>query len=56
MEKITVPPSGYLMLFVELFMVAICILLFVNHLFLWGIISVFVFILLLPGFFIVEPN
>ena len=56
MEKTTVPLSGYLVRLVELVIVAICIMLFVNHLFLWGIISVFIFILILPGFLIVEPN
>lgn len=56
MENITLPLSGYLMLLVELIMVAASVLLFVNDLFLLGIISAFIFILCLPGFFIVEPN
>jgi len=56
MEKTNKPLSGYLMLFVELGILTLSISAMVNGLYLAGTIASIAFIMLLPGFFIVEPN
>src|SRR5690554_3771307 len=56
MEKITTPSSGYLMVVIELILAIASALLFVNGYYLAGVFSLIAFILVLPGFFIVEPN
>ena len=56
MEKNNKPLSGYLMLFVDLALLAFSIWAIVNGMYLVGIVGSLAFILLLPGFFIVEPN
>lgn len=56
MEKTNKPLSGYLMLFVELGILTLSIWAMVNGLYLAGTIASIAFIMLLPGFFIVEPN
>src|SRR5690606_20209477 len=56
MEKASKPLSGYLMLSVGLIVFALAITVFILGFFLTGIILFLVFIFILPGFFIVEPN
>lgn len=56
MEKINKPLSGYLMLFVDLALLAFSIWAIVNGVYIPGVVALFVFIMLMPGFFIVEPN
>src|SRR5690554_4557844 len=56
MEKTNKPLSGYLMLFVDLALLAFSIWAMVNGVYLAGVAASVAFILLLPGFFIVEPN
>lgn len=56
MEKINQPLSGYLMLFVDLALLAFSIWAIFNGVYIPGVVALFVFIMLLPGFFIVEPN
>jgi regulator of protease activity HflC (stomatin/prohibitin superfamily) len=56
MEKTNKPLSGYLMLFVELGILTLSIWTMVDGLYLAGTIASIAFIMLLPGFFIVEPN
>ena len=56
MEKNNKPLSGYLMLFVDLALLAFSIWAMVNGVYLAGVVASVAFILLLPGFFIVEPN
>lgn len=56
MEQTNKPLSGYLMLFVDLALLAFSIWAMVNGVYLAGVIGSVTFILLLPGFFIVEPN
>lgn len=56
MEKTNKPLSGYLMLFVELGILTLSIWAMVDGLYLAGTIASIAFIMLLPGFFIVEPN
>jgi regulator of protease activity HflC (stomatin/prohibitin superfamily) len=56
MEKIIKPSSGYLYLFLALAGIAVSILLFRQELFILGVILLFLSIICLPGFFIVEPN
>lgn len=56
MEKTNKPLSGYLMLFVDLVLLAFSIWAIVNGVYIPGVAAAFVFIMLMPGFFIVEPN
>ncbi|MBN7811400.1 SPFH domain-containing protein [Algoriphagus sp. H41] len=56
MEKITKPSSGYLMLFLALAGIAASVYSFTQVWIAPGAILLFISILLLPGFFIVEPN
>ena len=56
MEKASKPLSGYLMVSVGLIVFALAITVFILGFFLTGIILFLVFIFILPGFFIVEPN
>ena len=56
MEKTIKPLSGYLMVFIGLVIFALSIWSIIAGAYLPGIIGIFVFILILPGFFIVEPN
>ncbi len=56
MEKITKPLSGYLFILIDLAMIPLAIFAFANELFALAIPSLLVFILMIPGFFIVEPN
>lgn len=56
MEKITTPSSGYVMVLLELILATASTLLFVYNSYLAGVLSLVVLILILPGFFIVEPN
>ena len=56
MEKITKPLSGYLFILIDLAMIPLAIFAFANEIFALAIPSVLVFILMIPGFFIVEPN
>ena len=56
MEKNNKPLSGYLMLFVDLALLAFSIWAMVNGVYLAGVVAAVAFIILLPGFFIVEPN
>ncbi|MDN3203134.1 SPFH domain-containing protein [Algoriphagus sediminis] len=56
MEKITKPLSGYLFILIDLAMIPLAIFAFANEIFALAIPSVLVFILMVPGFFIVEPN
>ncbi|TFV94755.1 SPFH domain-containing protein [Algoriphagus kandeliae] len=56
MEKIIKPWSGYLILLLDLIMIPLTVYSFLNGIPVLGVVSVLVFILLIPGFFIVEPN
>ncbi|WP_215224572.1 SPFH domain-containing protein [Echinicola shivajiensis] len=56
MEKITKPISGYIMVFIELLIIAAIIMFVVSGKIALGIIAGIIFIFILPGFFIVEPN
>ncbi len=56
MEKIIKPSSGYIFLFLALAGIAASIYLFTQQMFILGAILLFVSIICLPGFFIVEPN
>ncbi len=56
MEKITKPSSGYLLLFLALAGIAISVYSFTQVWIVAGAILLFISILILPGFFIVEPN
>ena len=56
MEKISKPSSGYLFILLDLATIATAVYALVNGLPLLGAIAVFVTILIIPGFFIVEPN
>ncbi|MCS5490429.1 SPFH domain-containing protein [Algoriphagus limi] len=56
MEKIIKPWSGYLILFLDPIMIPLTVYSFLNGIPVLGVVSVLVFILLIPGFFIVEPN
>ncbi|NVJ84898.1 MAG: SPFH domain-containing protein [Algoriphagus sp.] len=56
MEKIIKPSSGYLILLLDLIMIPLVPYSFLNGLPILGVASVLVFILLIPGYFIVEPN
>ena len=56
MEKITKPLSGYAIIVLHLAMILSAIYTLSNGLVIPGIASIFLFILLVPGYFIVEPN
>jgi regulator of protease activity HflC (stomatin/prohibitin superfamily) len=56
MEKTTTPSSGYLMILLILVGIAGSVYLFTQHMPVAGGILLFVAIMCLPGFFIVEPN
>ncbi|WP_144603879.1 SPFH domain-containing protein [Algoriphagus algorifonticola] len=56
MEKITKPISGYMILLLNLALIPAAIFSLVNGQAVPGIASIFAFILLIPGYFIVEPN
>ena len=56
MEKISKPSSGYLFILLDLATIATAVYALVNGLALLGAIAVFITILIIPGFFIVEPN
>src|SRR5690554_1796480 len=56
MERVNSPLSGYLMLLVELAILAFSLWLLATASVVAGVATLLVFILLLPGFFIVEPN
>jgi regulator of protease activity HflC (stomatin/prohibitin superfamily) len=56
MEKIIKPSSGYLYLFLAIAGIAASIYFFTQELFILGAILLFLSIICLPGFFIVEPN
>jgi regulator of protease activity HflC (stomatin/prohibitin superfamily) len=56
MEKITKPTSGYLYIFLALAGIGASIYLFSVELFIVGALLLFLSIICLPGFFIVEPN
>ncbi|MBS9525020.1 SPFH domain-containing protein [Litoribacter alkaliphilus] len=56
MERIIKPISGYIMVVAALALLGLAILLFVNQLHIFGLISSVAFLFVIPGFFIVEPN
>lgn len=56
MEKIIKPTSGYIYLFLDLASMAISVYLFTQGLIAVGAVLLFVALMCLPGFFIVEPN
>ncbi|WP_200980178.1 SPFH domain-containing protein [Echinicola sp. 20G] len=56
MEKIIKPISGYVMVLIQIMIVAITIVLIGSGQFILGIISGIIFLIMLVGFFIVEPN
>ncbi|WP_026950878.1 SPFH domain-containing protein [Algoriphagus mannitolivorans] len=56
MEKITKPTSGYAILVMHLAVIVAAVYTLANGLVIPGIASIFIFILLIPGYFIVEPN
>ncbi|MEJ2004624.1 MAG: SPFH domain-containing protein [Cyclobacteriaceae bacterium] len=56
MEKQTTPISGYVMLFVAFLFLAVTLFVFIAFKTLWGIPALLCFLLMLPGFFYVNPN
>ncbi len=56
MEKTTKPSSGYAMILVELLLTAGAVLAFIYHLPILGALLILGLILIIPGFFIVDPN
>lgn len=56
MEKITKPTSGYAILVLHLAVIVAAVYTLANGLVILGIASILLFILLIPGYFIVEPN
>lgn len=56
MEKISKPYSGYIFILLDLALIVTTIFSFVNGLPLVGAAAVLISILIIPGFFIVEPN
>jgi len=56
MEKIIKPTSGYIFLFLALASIVAAIYLFTQDMFMVGAVLLFLGIICLPGFFIVEPN
>src|SRR5690606_20191486 len=56
MEKTIKPLSGYLIVLITLLLFGLAIFLLAQQIYILGIISFVVFVFLIPGFFIVEPN
>lgn len=56
MEKTTKPLSGYLMIMVALGILALIIVMFMSRVMFVAIPGILAFMLIIPGFFIVEPN
>jgi regulator of protease activity HflC (stomatin/prohibitin superfamily) len=56
MEKITKPITGYLIILIDLLMIPAAVFSFLNEMPIPGVICIFLLILIIPGFFIVEPN
>jgi regulator of protease activity HflC (stomatin/prohibitin superfamily) len=56
MEKITKPITGYLIILIDLLMIPAAVFSFLNEMPILGVICIFLLILIIPGFFIVEPN
>ena len=56
MEKISKPISGYLMLFIALAFIPAIVWAFFNQIIWLGIVLIPLFILILPGFFTLQPN
>ena len=56
MEKITKPVSGYIMVALDIVLLPLTVYLFKNNIHLPGVISGLAFILILPGFFTLQPN
>jgi regulator of protease activity HflC (stomatin/prohibitin superfamily) len=56
MEKLTKPLSGYLMVLVAIALIPALVFAMINQIFWLGIALVVLFILILPGFFTLQPN
>jgi regulator of protease activity HflC (stomatin/prohibitin superfamily) len=56
MEKITKPLSGYLMVLVALALIPAVVFALINEIFWLGLVLIVLFILVLPGFFTLQPN
>jgi regulator of protease activity HflC (stomatin/prohibitin superfamily) len=56
MEKRNKPLSGYVMLFVDLALLALSVWAFITGMYVLGVVAAFAFIIMMSGFFIVEPN
>jgi regulator of protease activity HflC (stomatin/prohibitin superfamily) len=56
MEKITKPFSGYLMVLVAIALIPAIVFALINEIFWLGIVLILLFVLILPGFFTLQPN
>lgn len=56
MEKRNKPLSGYVMLVVDLALLALSVWAFITGMYVLGVVAAFAFIIMMSGFFIVEPN
>jgi regulator of protease activity HflC (stomatin/prohibitin superfamily) len=56
MEKLTKPLSGYLMVLVAIALIPAIVLSLINQIIWLGIVLIVLFILILPGFFTLQPN
>lgn len=56
MEKSTKPLSGYLMVLVAIALIPAIVFAMINQIFWLGIVLIVLFILILPGFFTLQPN
>jgi len=56
MEKVIKPQSGYLLILVALGILVLTIVAFAAKAFIFALPAALMFFLILPGFFIVEPN
>ncbi|RPA66768.1 SPFH domain-containing protein [Cyclobacteriaceae bacterium YHN15] len=56
MEKITKPFSGYLMVLVAVALIPAIVFALINEIFWLGIVLIVLFVLILPGFFTLQPN
>jgi regulator of protease activity HflC (stomatin/prohibitin superfamily) len=56
MEKITKPFSGYLMVLVAIVLIPAIVFALINEIFWLGIVLIVLFVLILPGFFTLQPN
>lgn len=56
MEKLTKPLSGYLMVLVAIALIPAIVFAMINQIFWLGIVLIVLFILILPGFFTLQPN